>query len=506
MDTLFGADGIRGTIDRYPLRAPDLSRLGYALATAYLQEHSQPRIILGCDTRESCQSMKTALADGLTEAGISVVDVGVIPTAGISYLIAKKGLFNGGIMISASHNPVEENGIKVFDSQGAKINSGTEEQITSFFNDSSKLTRAIHPASCTDAPGLVRHYTEELAEESRDFRWNRRRIVVDCSNGAASYLVGPILETLGCGYILVNAAPDGVNINLNGGSESVRIKPQQMLQNILRFDAEFGVAFDGDADRIVIVDREGKFYDGDLLLAILAIHLHRNSALPNKVVVTTQMHNTSLDIHLKDNYNIEVSQVKNGDKNITRELIDKQLVLGGEPIGHIIVHDNPYRLTGDGIRTLLKVIQAIIRKNPDRFSDLTEGFKKLPQVNVAVHLGERMATGEWGKVNLEGIKQCIRAEIGDLNLFEARMASTEPVFRIMMEAKNTPVEVLAGYSHALGTFVQESLGKAGQEIIILDCVNGGMMHSSKFAAVLEKARRTVHQGAREQGYPPCDIP
>ena len=260
---LFSADGIRGIIGKPPLRREDVERLGRALTVWLRQYTSAPPFLLGTDTRESSQRLKSALADGLVHGGVHVVDVGIVPTAAISYLIIRKGVFAGGAIVSASHNPIVENGIKIFDNRGVKINDETERLIETLFFGDTTLPFEIRPAEIISQPNFVQQYALALARESQICKSLQSRLVVDCAHGAASQ-VGPfVLEALHIPYTVLNASPDGTNINRDAGSEYVRFNPNLLAQEVRCYGADIGIALDGDADRVVFVDSEGRLYDGD---------------------------------------------------------------------------------------------------------------------------------------------------------------------------------------------------------------------------------------------------
>ena len=223
---LFGADGIRGIIDKYPLRSEDVEQLGRAIAAATRSHSSAPEFLVGADTRESSQRLKRTLSDGLSRAGVRVIDAGTLPTAALSFLIASKGFFSGGAMITASHNPVIENGIKVFDPRGVKVTDEIELQIEEHFRGSTPPLLDLYPTPPRDDPTYTEQYIRALAQEQRNEPRFGKRIVIDCANGAASTLAPAVMDKLGLPYALINANPDGNNINFQAGSEHVRLYPE----------------------------------------------------------------------------------------------------------------------------------------------------------------------------------------------------------------------------------------------------------------------------------------
>jgi phosphoglucosamine mutase len=474
MKRLFGADGIRGKIDQYPFRRDDQRRLGQSLAQWWLKQTGKPVILLGTDTRESNQRIKEALVEGLTCAGVEVWEVGIIPTAAISYLVASHANLHGGLIISASHNPIFENGIKVFDGRGMKISDDQEKEIEdAFFSDElTELSEQHRRAYLCPVRGFIDQYAQALVAEFMDTRWRRDKILVDCAHGAAYLSAQTVLSGLGLHYILKNANPDGTNINSRVGSEHYRKFPHEFAREIIKSGAELGIAFDGDADRVVFVDRDGILYDGDMLLAIVAFSLQEQNALKNNRIVITQMSNSGLAEHL-GNSGIATQLVMNGDKYITDVLVADDLSLGGEQIGHLIIHTDPQHVTGDGLRTALWVLSILSRQPGATLRDLTHGFKKWPQVNVSARLGDRMLPKTEVIPGLDELKQRVWHEIEDLTRFECRPASTEPAYRVMLEARATPLPVLAGYAYGVARYVQKSLGKLDEPVDLFDCVNGG---------------------------------
>jgi phosphoglucosamine mutase len=473
MKQLFGADGIRGRIDQYPFRVEDQIRLGQALAWWWLARGPDPVLLVGTDTRESNQRIKAALVDGLTKAGIKIWDVGILPTAALSFLIAQNSDLAGGIMISASHNPIFENGIKVFDERGMKISDLEEAKIeAAFFAPEKRLQSHNGSASVRFSKELTQQYTQALISEFQDTRWQTHKILVDCANGASYWTAQAVLNKLGIHHAIHNIIPDGTNINFGVGSEFVRKYPREFANELHKSGAELGVAFDGDADRVVFVDRDGILYDGDMLLSIAAFFMHDRNLLKNQKVVTTQMSNSGLAAHLRQ-IGVQTQVVRNGDKYITDVLVDNDLSLGGEQIGHLIFRTHPMTVTGDGLRTFLWILQAFSETKDLTLYELTRGLRKWPQINVSVTLGGRMLSQSEEIPGLSESKQKLCDAIQDLSRFECRPASTEPVYRIMLEATETPVPVLAQHALELAHHIQKHFGRQGEPVEILDCISGG---------------------------------
>ena len=480
MKKLFGTDGIRGIIDQYPFKSEDQIRLGHSLAKWWLDKLSRPKVLVGTDTRESNQRIKVALVNGFATSGVEVWDAGVLPTSAISFLVAKNPDLAGGVMISASHNPIFENGIKVFDGSGMKISDDEENEIEDiFFSPEGKLHYHVGLANVRSPNGLTEQYTQALINEFSHTEWKTNKILVDCANGASYLTARTVLNGLGLHYAIHNVIPDGTNINFGVGSEHVRKFPREFADELRRSGAELGVAFDGDADRVVFVDRDGIFYDGDMLLAIATLYLHDQKILKDNKIVITQMSNSGLTEHL-EKFSIQTQVVPNGDKYIADVLVADDLRLGGEQIGHLIIYTDSLYVTGDGLRTLLWVLRALSQNKGVMLRDLMQGMKKWPQINVSVMLGRRMFSRSEEIPGLVDRKAEVQDTIKDLSRFECRPASTEPVYRIMLEAKNTPLPVLTQQAMELARHIQKHFGSPDEPVEILDCVNGGKIDPTSY--------------------------
>ncbi len=472
MGRLFSADGIRGVVGRRPLRREDAERLGRVVGKWLRDRFLAPAFLVGTDTRESCHRLKAAFVDGLARSGTRVVDAGILPTAAISYLIASKGLFAGGAVVSASHNPLVENGIKIFDQRGTKIDDRSEAIIEDLFFGDSLLPFEIRPASVTFEPGYATQYVRSLTREYSGREWHRYGVVLDCANGAA-YRVGPnVMSSLGLLVTALNISPNGLNINLRAGSEFVRSDPRRLASSVREYGAEIGIALDGDADRVLLVDRDGRLYDGDMVLAMLALKFQQERTLKGNTVVITQMSNSGLTHYLQQRH-IHTKQVHNGDKYITQVLLAENLTLGGEEVGHVILHTDDAHVTGDGLRTALAVLDNLMRIPDLKLQNMAPGMRKWPQVKASVWVGHRT---EVPANRISGLPEALldtQEAIPDLTRLECRPASTEPVYRIMLEARSTPVSVLAGHVLRLAKPIQRFFSTAGHPVDILNSVTGG---------------------------------
>jgi len=471
MEKLFSADGIRGKTDYGILSPESLERLGTVLAIWWKELAATPEILVGRDTRESSERIKQHLVTGLIRGGVKVIDTGIMTTPAISFLIVHAGTFCGGISISGSHLPSIENGIKIFDASGAKIDDKTETELGKlFFSGFSKTIRSS-PAPVVKRDDLADIYIDELIAEFPGFKLDKR-IAIDYANGAASAIGRKVLARMGIKPLSVNTSPNGTNINRRAGSEYVRHSPKEFAREFSRYGCEIGIALDGDGDRVAFIDRHGKFYDGDMILAMLALDLERTKKLKDSTVVITQMSNTGLEHHLRAS-EISIKPVSNGDKYITNALLKDDLILGGEQIGHIIIRTSKERITGDGLRTALWILNELERRSASELSDLMGGLRKWPQVNTSAYLSKRTTLLAHQIPGLSDLLETIKQRVPDIYRVECRPASTEPSYRVMLESIETPVHILADVARQVAEHVQHELECLGHPIEVLDCVDGG---------------------------------
>jgi len=475
MEKLFSADGIRGKTDYGILSPESLERLGMVLAIWWKESASTPEILIGSDTRESSERIKQRLVVGLTRGGVKVIDAGILTTPAISFLILHTGGFCGGISISGSHLPVIENGIKIFDRSGAKIDDATELCIDELFSGCLPNQVNSLPARVIKMHHLADAYIDELVAEYPSLKLDKR-VAIDYANGAASIIGGKVFARIGIKPLSVNISPNGTNINLRSGSEYVRHSPKEFAREFGRYGCEIGIAFDGDGDRVAFIDRNGKFFDGDMILAMLALDLKRTEKLRNNTVVITQMSNTGLEHHLR-NHDINIKIVRNGDKYITEALLKDDLILGGEQIGHVIIRTSRKRITGDGLRTALWILNKLGNSSVSDISDLMGGLRKWPQVNTSAYLSKRTTLLAHQIPGLSDLLERVKQQVPDLSRLECRPASTEPSYRVMLEAEETPVHILADMARQVAKHLQHELECLGNPIQVLDCVDGGHIQS-----------------------------
>jgi len=467
-DKLFGTDGMRGEAGRFPLDAATLRVVGRSLARRIAETNgrSEARIVMGRDTRESGAWIERAITEGAREGGAQCESAGVITTPGVAYL-ARTLPAHAGIVVSASHNPYHDNGIKIFSPTGRKLDDATERLIEADIyehrgtrgeagGESAGAARGEESgagvAGAADESGaaeLSARYLDYLAEEiGGGLRLEGLRVVADCANGAAFRLAPALLARLGAEVRAVHDAPDGRNINHECGSLFVG----RLGEMVVADGADLGVAFDGDADRALFVDAQGREVDGDATLWLLANYLDGRGRLEGRTVVATVMSNLGLELALKER-GIELLRASVGDKYVLEELLRTDASLGGEQSGHIILPR--LGLAGDGLVTTLCVLRAM-RESGLALGRLTEGFTRLPQTLVNVRVAEKRPFAEVAEIaSAAGRAEAQLAGRGRLLL---RYSGTEPLARVMIEGeRQEEIERLAG---ELATVIRRALGGA----------------------------------------------
>ena len=423
---LFGTDGIRGVAGEYPLDRATVWNLGLALGNVL--QRGEPagsvRVVLGQDTRESGSWIARRLAAGLGAAGAQVIEAGVITTPGLAFLTRHHG-FSAGAVISASHNPYEDNGIKVLSNSGTKLSESVELAIERELAETGSEGRMDSEPSLEAAPYLLEDYLEQLLQLiPAGLGLSQYRLVVDCAHGAAYRVVPELLRRMGITTHFLHVEPNGRNINLGCGS----LHPQVMAQATKSFSADLGVAFDGDADRAIFATRDGKLIDGDYVLSIMAPSLQERGMLKGSAVVGTLMTNLALEIALAE-HGIGLKRTAVGDKYVLEEMLRFGINLGGEPSGHIIFAD--LSLAGDGIITLLEVLR-LMAETRRPLEDLTRTFEPFPQIIRNVRVKEKAPLESIPEVAL-AMAEC-RKEIGARGRVVVRYSGTEPLARVMVEA------------------------------------------------------------------------
>jgi phosphoglucosamine mutase len=422
---LFGTDGVRGVAGAYPLDTPTISRLGQALVELLEAKGLGAGILIGRDTRESGPWMERALARGIRAAGGEAVSAGVIPTSAVSYLTKTHG-FAAGAVISASHNPFGDNGIKVFSPLGVKIPDEWELEIESAVLEGRGRLPG-HEADVDVDGKLAGDYAAYLAGRVRPGAGAAApRVVVDCANGASFVLAPRILRGLGFDVEAINAAPDGRNINAGCGS----LHPEGLAARVRQAGAVMGIAYDGDADRALWVDGTGRLLSGDHTLYVQALHMKETGRLRTSDVVATTMSNMGLERALEER-GLGLVRTKVGDKYVHEEMVARGANLGGEQSGHtIFLDDLP---TGDGLLTSLRMLEVLAERGGP-LAALVQGLTEFPQTLVNVRVRRKPDFAELPEV-LAAV-EVVRRHVGRDGRVDLRYSGTEPLARIMVEARD----------------------------------------------------------------------
>ena len=473
---------MRGHVGHHPLTPAFITRLGYAAGMVLSRRGSHPTFVIGRDTRQSGEMLQSALTTGLLASGATVVDLGVITTPGVAFMVKKMGA-EAGVVISASHNPIGENGIKFFDGEAQKLDRVIELEIEGLLEAPIDLEAIMESqfGRRIDGKDMRELYADHLVDEHPDGILDGLKLVLDCANGAASWYAPEVFSRLGAQVVVIHASPTGDNINEHAGSEHVRRQPGDLFALIKKYQANFGIVFDGDADRVIFVDESGNLVDGDHMLAILADFLMSQDRLLANTVVSTTMRNGALLPYFNER-NLHFIETPVGDKYIMAELralMNKthqadQIGLGGEQSGHIILMDEGHA-TGDGIRSAVYLIRAFLASGREKLVDLAESIHKYPQVIASAVVAE--------KIDLEtldaviALKEGIKDQLPGLTRINLRYSGTEPKVRLMLEADNRHTEEeLAEMAFELCEAVQQATGTPlGASLEVLNVTRGGLV-------------------------------
>jgi phosphoglucosamine mutase len=427
--TLFGTDGVRGKAGK-KVTAEASMRLAMATGIYFKQFAKTKKILVGKDTRRSGYMIENAIVSGLTAVGFDVIQIGPMPTPAIAFLTESMRC-DAGIMISASHNPYSDNGIKFFDCEGNKLNRDKEEEIEKIYNNSeliaaSQATEKMIGKSKRIDDVIGRYIVHIKNSFPKHLTLAGKRIVIDCANGAA-YVVGPtILQELGADVVVIGDEPNGFNINESCGA----MHPEVLAKAVREYRADIGIALDGDADRLVVVDEEGEVIDGDKLMAVLAIHLHRQGALKGGGMVATVMSNKGLDEYLQS-HNLTLHRSAVGDKHVVEMMMAHGMNFGGEQSGHIIFSD--YAKTGDGLSSALQALAYLVSEGK-KASEAFNPYESYPQMLVNLLVDEKRDFDE-----IEGLPELKEKveKLGMRHLF--RYSGTENKIRLLIEGKDEKV-------------------------------------------------------------------
>jgi len=424
----FGTDGIRGAVGTYPITPDFVLKLGWAIGRVFAKQGGG-KILIGKDTRNSGYMFESALEAGLTSAGIDINLLGPMPTPAVAYL-TRTFQAQAGIVISASHNPYQDNGIKFFSGDGTKLPDDIElaiedamaEELTTV--DSARIGKA---SRIVDASGRYIEFCKSTVPGN--LRLNGLTIVVDCANGATYHIAPNVLRELGAKVIAIGAEPDGLNINRDCGSTH----PQKLVDRVLAENADLGIAFDGDGDRVIMVDHKGEIVDGDELLFIIARYKLGKSAtgqVKDQGIIGTVMTNLGLEIALGE-MNIPFLRTKVGDRYVMSELLTRQWLYGGESSGHIICLDATS--TGDGIVSALQVLSAMqVFSQP--LHEIKQGMVKFPQTMINVRIASKDGLNDNQVIKAAVVSA--EKELGKTGRVLLRPSGTEPVVRVMVEGEN----------------------------------------------------------------------
>ncbi len=424
--TLFGTDGVRGKAGE-KISAINAMRLAMATGIYFKQFAKTNKILVGKDTRRSGYMIENAIVSGLTAVGFDVIQIGPMPTPAVAFLTENMRC-DAGIMISASHNPYFDNGIKFFDGEGNKLNRNKEEQIETIYaddtviNEAQATNREIGKSKRID--DVVGRYIVHIKNSfPKPLTLAGKRVVIDCANGAG-YIVGPtILKELGADVVVIGDKPNGFNINEGYGA----MHPENLAKVVLESRADIGIALDGDADRLVVVDEKGEAIDGDKLIGVLAVNLNRQGSLKGGGVVATVMSNQGLEEYLSSE-GLTMYRSAVGDKNVVEMMKENSINFGGEQSGHIIFSD--YAKTGDGISSALQALGYLVRTG-QKASEAFNPYDSYPQLLVNLYVKNKIDLEE-----IEGLEELKkRIEVEDIrHLF--RYSGTESKIRLLLEGKN----------------------------------------------------------------------
>ena len=443
----FGTDGIRGRVGNFPITAEFMLKLGWATGKA-LNIDGYNKVLIGKDTRISGYMFESALEAGLSAAGVNIALLGPMPTPGIAYLTRTLNAC-AGIVISASHNPYYDNGIKFFSRDGHKLADELEYKIEEMLAeplttvDAAELGKAER---IVDAAGRYIEFCKSTIPNTTDFAG--LKIVLDCANGATYHIAPSVFTELGAQVTSLGTEPDGLNINLNCGST----KPEALQAAVKAQSADLGIAFDGDGDRVIMVDNRGEIVDGDELLFIIACDRIR-AGRPSNGIVGTLMSNLGLEIALRQ-LDCKLHRAKVGDRYVMEHMLANRLILGGESSGHIICLDRT--TTGDGIVSALQVLTAMLQSGQDLHT-LKSGMTKFPQTMINVPLREKIDLNTCPSIQ-EAVRYA-QTKLGNEGRIILRPSGTEPVVRVMVEGRDT--HEVNGLAKDLATAVSEAFEQVG---------------------------------------------
>ncbi|NDB43739.1 MAG: phosphoglucosamine mutase [Betaproteobacteria bacterium] len=421
----FGTDGIRGTVGQAPITPDFVMRLAHAVGRVLRQTDQHPVVLIGKDTRISGYMLESALESGFNSAGVDVVLLGPVPTPAVAYLTRAQRA-SLGVVISASHNPYDDNGIKFFSAKGAKLSDEWESKVEALVDEPPVWVSSADLGKAKRLDDAAGRYIEFCKSTfSNDFTLKGMKIVVDAANGAAYQIAPKVFHELGADVIAIGCSPDGLNINKGVGATH----PEALVAAVQQHGANYGIALDGDADRLQVVDNTGRLYNGDeLLYLMVSDRIARDEVVPG--VVGTLMTNMAVELALKRK-GIEFIRSKVGDRYVLEALLEKSWLLGGEGSGHLLALDK--HTTGDGLISALQVLQACVATG-QTMSQLLAEVTLFPQVLINVRIAKDQ---NWkDSPQLTAVTQAVETELGDSGRILIRASGTEPLVRVMVEAKD----------------------------------------------------------------------
>ena len=421
----FGTDGIRGAVGQSPITPDFMLRLGHAVGRVLRRTSARPTVLIGKDTRISGYMIESSLEAGLASAGVDTLLTGPLPTPGVAYLTRALRLDLGAV-ISASHNAYQDNGVKFFSARGEKLPDEWEIAVEAVLDEPPQWADAASLGKARrveDARGRYIEFCKSTV--GNDLSLRGLKIVIDAAHGAAYHVAPDVFHELGAEVVTIGCSPDGININDGVGATS----PQALLKAVAEHGADYGVALDGDADRLQLVDQAGRLFNGDeILFALVADRLAQGQAVPG--AVGTLMTNMAVELALKAR-GVELVRAKVGDRYVLEELSARGWLLGGEGSGHLLALDK--HTTGDGIVSALQVLQAV-RRNGKSVVQLLDGMVLFPQVLINVRLSQM---GDWRlNAHLVAEAHAVEQSLGNDGRVLIRASGTEPVLRVMVEARD----------------------------------------------------------------------
>ncbi len=448
MGRLFGTDGVRGVANSE--LTPELAfKIGRAGAYVLTSDAHKPKILVGRDTRISGEMLESALIAGICSVGAQAVCVGVIPTPAIAYLVRTQG-FDAGVMISASHNPFEHNGIKYFNSEGYKLSDEIEERIEAIILDNAEeISRPTH-----ENVGRISHDSTlcekyiKFAASTAEVKLDGMKIAIDCANGASSVTAQKALEILGAEVSVINNSPDGININADCGSTHI----EGLMRYVTEVGADMGLAFDGDADRVLAVSEKGEYVDGDKIMAICALDLKARGKLKKNTIVATVMSNLGLFVMGREK-GLNIEKTKVGDRYVLEEMLKSDYSIGGEQSGHVILLE--HNTTGDGLVTGIQLASAV-KKSGKTLSELAGVMDVYPQVLINAKVKTENKERYTEDAEIMAAIEKIEAEFANNGRVLIRPSGTEPLVRVMIEGKDE--SVIRARAEALADLIVKKLG------------------------------------------------